>query len=302
MNKDFIEAIDALEKEKGISKEMLFEAIESALISAYKKNYGANGNVGVEMDREQGDINVYMRMDVVDEVEDESMRARGADITDIAVLVVAADDSVKPQTVESISHAKAAGVPIIVAINKIDKPGANPDKVKQDLADHGVLVEEWGGETIAVPVSAKTGEGIKNLLEMILLQAEVLELKANPDRLAMGNVIEARLDKAKGPVASLLVMVTPPNGVYVTYCIYNKKIYPSITNVGVKPTIGEYNKNVETHIFNFDKELYGKQIRVEFLKKTRDERKFESIEALKKQITQDCIQVKAFHRQNSEVK
>ena len=135
-----------------------------------------------------------------------AMRARGAHITDIAVLVVAADDSVKPQTIESISHAKAAGVPIIVAINKMDKPGADPDRVKKDLADNGVLVEEWGGEVISVPVSAKTGDGIKNLLEMILLQAEVLELKANPNRLASGSVIEARLDKAKGPVASLLIM------------------------------------------------------------------------------------------------
>ncbi|MBO4990726.1 MAG: translation initiation factor IF-2 [Firmicutes bacterium] len=134
-----------------------------------------------------------------------AMRARGALVTDIAVLVVAADDSVKPQTVESISHAKAAGVPIIVAINKIDKPGANPDRVKQDLTEHGILVEDWGGETICVPVSAKTGEGIVNLLEMILLQAEMLELKANPNRLAMGTVIEARLDKTKGPVATLLV-------------------------------------------------------------------------------------------------
>ncbi len=134
-----------------------------------------------------------------------AMRARGAMITDIAVLVVAADDSVKPQTIESISHAKAAGVPIIVAINKIDKPGANPDRVKQDLTEHGILVEEWGGDVISVPVSAKTGEGVVNLLEMILLQAEVLELKANPNRLAMGSVIEARLDKTRGPVASLLV-------------------------------------------------------------------------------------------------
>ncbi|MDO5491408.1 MAG: translation initiation factor IF-2 [Bacillota bacterium] len=135
-----------------------------------------------------------------------AMRARGAHATDIAVLVVAADDSVKPQTIESISHARSAGVPIIVAINKMDKPGANPDIVKKDLADQGVLVEDWGGEVISVPVSAKTGEGIKNLLEMILLQAEVLELKANTDRLAMGTVLEARLDKAKGPVASLLVL------------------------------------------------------------------------------------------------
>ena len=135
-----------------------------------------------------------------------AMRARGAHTTDIAVLVVAADDSVKPQTIESISHAKAAGVPVIVAINKIDKPGANPDMVKKDLSDNGILVEDWGGEVISVPVSAKTGEGISTLLEMILLQAEVLELKANPDRLAQGTVLEARLDKAKGPVASLLVL------------------------------------------------------------------------------------------------
>ncbi|MBR6025338.1 MAG: translation initiation factor IF-2 [Firmicutes bacterium] len=134
-----------------------------------------------------------------------AMRARGAYVTDIAVLVVAADDSVKPQTIESISHAKAANVPIIVAINKMDKPGANPDIVKKDLADNGVLVEEWGGSTICVPVSAKTGEGIKQLLEMILLQAEMLELKANPNRLAQGTVIEAKLDKARGPVATLLV-------------------------------------------------------------------------------------------------
>lgn len=134
-----------------------------------------------------------------------AMRARGAHVTDIAVLVVAADDSVKPQTIESISHAKAAGVPIIVAINKIDKPAANPDRVKQDLTEHGILVEDWGGDVICVPVSAKTGEGIVNLLEMILLQAEMMELKANPNRLAMGSVIEARLDKSKGPVATLLV-------------------------------------------------------------------------------------------------
>ena len=134
-----------------------------------------------------------------------TMRARGAQVTDIAVLVVAADDGVMPQTIESISHAKAAGVPIIVAINKIDKPGANPDRVKQELTEHGILVEDWGGDVISVPVSAKKNIGITDLLEMILLQAEVLELKANPDRLAMGTVIEARLDKAKGPVATLLV-------------------------------------------------------------------------------------------------
>ncbi len=135
-----------------------------------------------------------------------AMRARGAHITDIAVLVVAADDSVMPQTLESISHAKAAGVPIIVAINKIDKPAADIEKVKNDLASKGVLVEDWGGDVISVPVSAKSGEGIMNLLEMILLQAEMLGLQANPNRLASGSVIEARLDKSKGPVATLLVL------------------------------------------------------------------------------------------------
>ncbi len=134
-----------------------------------------------------------------------SMRARGASITDIAILVVAADDGIMPQTVEAINHAKAAGVSIIVAINKMDKPAANPDKVKQELTEHGLVIEEWGGDVICVPVSAKTGEGIDELLEMVNLSAEVLELKANPDRLAQGTVIEAKLDKGRGPIATVLV-------------------------------------------------------------------------------------------------
>ena len=134
-----------------------------------------------------------------------SMRARGANITDIAILVVAADDGIMPQTVESINHAKAAGVSIIVAINKMDKEGANADKVKQELTEHGLVVEEWGGDVIAVPVSAKTGMGIDELLENILLVSEVRELKANPNKLAKGTVIEARLDKGKGPTATVLV-------------------------------------------------------------------------------------------------
>ena len=134
-----------------------------------------------------------------------SMRARGANITDIAILVVAADDGIMPQTVESINHAKAAGVSIIVAINKMDKDTADPDRIKQQLTEHDLVVEEWGGDVIAVPVSAKTGMGIDDLLENILLVAEVKELKANPDKLAKGTVIEARLDKGKGPVATLLV-------------------------------------------------------------------------------------------------
>ena len=134
-----------------------------------------------------------------------SMRARGANITDIAILVVAADDGIMPQTVESINHAKAAGVSIIVAINKMDKEGANPDRIKEELTKYDLVCEDWGGDVICVPVSAKTGMGIDDLLENILLVAEVQELKANPDRLAKGTVIEARLDKGRGPIATLLV-------------------------------------------------------------------------------------------------
>ena len=134
-----------------------------------------------------------------------SMRARGANITDIAILVVAADDGIMPQTVESINHAKAAGVSIIVAINKMDKEGANPDRIKEELTKYDILCEDWGGDVICVPVSAKTGEGIDELLENVLLIAEIKELKANPDRLAKGTVIEARLDKGRGPIATLLV-------------------------------------------------------------------------------------------------
>lgn len=134
-----------------------------------------------------------------------SMRARGAQVTDIAILVVAADDGIMPQTVEAINHAKAAEVPLIVAINKIDKDGANPDRVKQELSEHGLLVEDWGGDVIAVPVSAKKNIGIDHLLEMVLLVAEMEELKANPDKRAVGTVIEAQLDKGRGPVATVLV-------------------------------------------------------------------------------------------------
>ena len=134
-----------------------------------------------------------------------SMRARGAKSTDIAILVVAADDGIMPQTVESINHAKAAEVPIIVAINKMDKPTANPDKIKEQLTKYDLICEEWGGDTIIVPISAKTGKGIEELLEMVLLTAEVQELKANPNRRAKGTVIESRLDKTRGPIATLLV-------------------------------------------------------------------------------------------------
>ena len=133
------------------------------------------------------------------------MRARGAQITDIVVLVVAADDGVMPQTIEAIQHAKAADVPIIVAINKMDKPSANPERIKQELTEFGLLCEEWGGDTIFVPISALRGDGVDELLEMILLVSDLKDYKANPNRLGMGTVIEARLDKSKGPLASLLV-------------------------------------------------------------------------------------------------
>ncbi len=134
-----------------------------------------------------------------------AMRARGAMITDLAILVVAADDGIMPQTIEAINHAKAAEIPIIVAINKMDKPGANPDRIMQQLTEYGLVPEEWGGDTIVCKISAKTGDGIDNLLEMMVLTAEMRELKANPNRTAKGAVIEARLEKGRGPVATLLV-------------------------------------------------------------------------------------------------
>ena len=134
-----------------------------------------------------------------------SMRARGAQVTDVAILVVAADDGIMPQTIEAINHAKAAGVPLVVAVNKIDKEGANPDRIMQQLTEYELVPEEWGGNTIVCPVSAKRGDGIDNLLEMVLLTADMLELKANPDRAAKGTVIEAKLDRGRGPVATILV-------------------------------------------------------------------------------------------------
>ncbi len=134
-----------------------------------------------------------------------AMRARGAQVTDLAVLVVAADDGVMPQTIEAINHAKAAGVPMVVAVNKIDVDGAQPDRVKTELTQHGVVSDDWGGDTMVVPVSARTGEGLDQLLEAIVLQAQLLELQANPDRPAQGVIIEAKLDKGRGPVATVLV-------------------------------------------------------------------------------------------------
>ena len=134
-----------------------------------------------------------------------SMRARGAQVTDVAILVVAADDGIMPQTVEAINHAKAANIPIIVAVNKMDKEGANPDRIKQQLTEYELVPEDWGGSTIVCPISAKRGDGIDNLLEMVLLTADMQELRANPNRRASGTVIEAKLDRGRGPVATVLV-------------------------------------------------------------------------------------------------
>lgn len=164
---------------------------------------GITQHIGAyEVERPQGRITF---LDTPGHAAFSAMRARGAQVTDIVVLVVAADEEVMPQTVEAINHAKAADVPIIVAINKIDKPGANPDRIREQLAQHNVLVEAWGGETISVEVSAKTGQGMDALLEMILLQAEVLDLKANPHRSARGVVVEAELDRGRGAVATVLI-------------------------------------------------------------------------------------------------
>ncbi|MEC4816214.1 MAG: translation initiation factor IF-2 [Scytonema sp. PMC 1069.18] len=178
-----------------------------------------------------------------------AMRARGARVTDIAILVVAADDGVRPQTIEAISHAKAAEVPIVVAINKIDKPEAQPDRVKQELTEFGLLPEEWGGETIMVPVSAINGENLDTLLEMILLVAEVGELSANPDRLARGTVIEAHLDKAKGPVATLLIQ----NGsLHVSDLLVAGSVFGK-----VRAMVDDRGKRVETASPSFAVEVLG---------------------------------------------
>jgi len=134
-----------------------------------------------------------------------AMRARGAQVADVAILVVAADDGVQPQTIEAISHVKAAGVPMVVALNKMDKADANPDHVKGQLAEHGVTVEEYGGDTPIVPVSARTKQGLQDLIDVVLLVADVADLKANPDRPAIGRVIEAHMDKSRGPIATVLV-------------------------------------------------------------------------------------------------
>ncbi len=183
-------------------KTSLLDSIRQTNVTAQEAG-GITQHIGAYQVTHQGKRIVFL--DTPGHEAFTSMRARGANVTDIAILVVAADDGVMPQTIEALNHAKAAKVPVIVAINKMDRPGANPDRVKQQLADHGILSEDWGGEAIMVPVSAYTKQGIPELLEMILLVAEMGDLKANPNRAALGTIIEAQLDKGRGPVATVLV-------------------------------------------------------------------------------------------------
>ena len=183
-------------------KTSLLDAIRSTHVTA-KEAGGITQHIGASQISLKGEKITFL--DTPGHEAFTAMRLRGAQVTDIAILVVAADDGVMPQTIEVINHARAANVQIIVAMNKIDKPGANPDRVKQELADQGLLVEDWGGDIICVPVSALKGEGIDTLLEMVLLVAEMGDLKANPRRKARGTIIEAQLDKGRGPVATVLV-------------------------------------------------------------------------------------------------
>jgi translation initiation factor IF-2 len=183
-------------------KTSLLDAVRQTKVAAGEAG-GITQSIGAYVVEEKGRRIVFL--DTPGHEAFTAMRARGAQVTDVAVLVVAADDGVMPQTVEAISHAKAAQVPIVVAINKIDKEGANPDRVKQGLSEQGLVPEEWGGQTVMVPVSAKQKTGISELLEMILLVADLQDLKANPAKLAAGTVIDAHLEKGRGPVATVLV-------------------------------------------------------------------------------------------------
>src|SRR5438093_3232998 len=183
-------------------KTSLLDAIRSTTVAAGERG-GITQHIGAS-EVERGDRRVVF-LDTPGHEAFTAMRARGARVTDIAVVVVAADDGVMPQTLEAISHAKAAKVPIIIALNKIDKPDANPDRVKTELTEAGVVIEEYGGEVPMVPVSARTGVGLDALIEMILLVADLQELKANPKRSAVGTIVEAQLDKRRGPVATALI-------------------------------------------------------------------------------------------------
>ena len=215
-------------------KTSLLDAIRHTSVTSTEAG-GITQHIGAYRVKANGELITFL--DTPGHAAFTSMRARGAQATDIAVLVVAADDGIMPQTIEAINHAKAAGVQIIVAINKMDKPDVNPEKIKQQLTEHELIPEEWGGDTICVPVSAHTKMGIDSLLESILLVAEMMELKANPNRAAKGSVIEARLDKGRGPIATLLVQ----NGT-----LHAGDIIVAGTSVGrVRAMIDEHGRNVK---------------------------------------------------------
>ena len=215
-------------------KTSLLDAIRHTSVTSTEAG-GITQHIGAYRVKVNGELITFL--DTPGHAAFTSMRARGAKATDIAVLVVAADDGIMPQTIEAINHAKAAGVQIIVAINKMDKPDVNPEKIKQQLTEHELIPEEWGGETICVPVSAHTRMGIDSLLESILLVAEMMELKANPNRAAKGSVIEARLDKGRGPIATLLVQ----NGT-----LHAGDIIVAGTSVGrVRAMVDEHGRNVK---------------------------------------------------------
>ena len=183
-------------------KTSLLDAIRSTNVTA-QEHGGITQHIGAYHVKVEGRSVTFL--DTPGHEAFTAMRARGAKVTDVVVLVVAADDGVMPQTVEAINHARAAEVPIIVAVNKIDRPDANLERVKRGMSEYGLAAEDWGGDTVFATVSAKTHEGIPHLLEMLLLQADILELKANPDKLARGTIIEAKLDRGRGPVATVLV-------------------------------------------------------------------------------------------------
>jgi len=185
-------------------KTTLLDTIRKTNVAAREKG-GITQHIGASMVKTK-DGRLITFLDTPGHEAFTSLRARGAQVTDVAILVVAADDGVMPQTIEAINHAKAFNVPIVVAVNKIDKPGADPSRVRRELSEVGIIPEEWGGDTVFVDVSAKTGQGVDELLDMVMLVADMLELKANPDKKAKGTIIESRLDKQKGPVATVLVM------------------------------------------------------------------------------------------------
>ncbi|HEK25267.1 MAG TPA: GTP-binding protein, partial [Hydrogenobaculum sp.] len=184
-------------------KTTLLDTIRKTNVAAREKG-GITQHIGASMVKTK-DGRLITFLDTPGHEAFTSLRARGAQVTDVAILVVAADDGVMPQTIEAINHAKAFNVPIVVAVNKIDKPGADPSRVRRELSEVGIIPEEWGGDTVFVDVSAKTGQGVDELLDMVMLVADMLELKANPDKKAKGTIIESRLDKQKGPVATVLV-------------------------------------------------------------------------------------------------